>query len=567
MAVSDGSASRNSAEPQRKQEQEPKGPEPAPAQQLPSSAQDKAKPSSSPRSVLKRNLVIVALGLGIFIGILDATIVATILPTLVDEFQSIDSAGWYGSAYLLVTGATQPTFGKLYSTFRPKLVFLVSILLLSIGSLVCALARASSVFIGGRAVAGLGAAGVVSGALVITALVVPLHLRPIYTSCLGSLEGIGLIVGPLIGGAIASNIGWRWCFWINLPVAAVLSVVIFFLLVLPPAVPSDDQKSSTSVKQQLLQLDLEGGLAIAGSLTCLLLAIQWGGTTYAWSDSRIIVLFVVFGVSIICVGFHQGWKGERATFPMRLLKNRTFAMLVLDGFCMAGAQFVVLYYLPIWFQAVQGASAQESGIKLLPTVLSVIVMAIFAGIGASIVGYIVPFIILATILGSVGAGLLHTLYPQISQSRWIGYQILFGAGSGMGVQQCIVGVQMAVDHADVAYATSAIMLVNTLSGAILIAVSQSLFLGEVVGIAQDVGLSDPLSSFQSSEDSLSPQNRQLVIQAYNNGVSKAILVALILCSITVVSWPLLKWIRIKQNKDDTEEANTETLPPLSTSTL
>ncbi|KAI1497318.1 major facilitator superfamily domain-containing protein [Biscogniauxia marginata] len=489
MAASDGPAPRNSAEPQ-----------------------DEAKPS--PSSVLKRNLVIVALGLGIIIGILDATIVATIVPTLVDEFRSIDSSGWYGSVYLLVTGATQPTFGKLYSTFRPKVVFLTSILLLAIGSLVCALARASSV--------------------------VPLHLRPIYTSCLGSLEGIALIVGPIIGGAIARNIGWRWCFWINLPVAAVLSV-------------------------RLLQLDLDGGIAIAGSLACLLLAVQWDGTTYAWSNGRIIALFVVFGVSIICVGLHQGWKGERATFSTRLLKNRTFAMLILDRFCMAGAQFIVLYYLPIWFQAVQGASAQESGIKLLPMVLAVILMAIFAGFGASIVGYIVPSIILATILASIGASMLYTLYPQISQSRWIGYQILFGAGSGMGIQQCIVGVQVAVDHVDVAYATSAIILVNTLGGAIFIAVSQSLFLGKVTGVAKDMDLPDPLSSFQSSGDTLSPPNRQLVIQAYNNGISKALLVALVLCCITVVSWPLLKWIPIKQTKEHTEEAKIETPLPLSTS--
>lgn len=520
-----------------------------------------------------RNLVAVALGLGIFVGILDATIVATIVPTVADEFHSGDAAGWYGAVYLLVTGATQPTFGKLYTIFSPKIIFLSSLAFLEVGSLVCALAHSSPAFIAGRAVAGLGAAGIISGALIIISLVTPIHLRPVYTSTLGSLEGIGIIAGPIIGGAIASNIGWRWCFWINLPIGAFLSVIILFLLRTSVTAPSDKHGEPPKTwRQRILEADIEGGIAIAGSLACLLLALQWGGTTYAWSDGRIIALFVVFGVSLICAGFYERRKGDGATFPTRLFKNRTLMMCVAAGFCLAGAQFVVLYYLPIWFQAVQGVSAEDSGVRLLAMILTVIPAAIIAGGGASLVGYLPPFMFLATILASTGAAMLRTFHPDIPMAKWIGYQVLYGSGSGMGVQQSIVGAQVAVSQADVAYATSAVMLGNTLSGAILIAVSQSLFLGELTKAADmlpGVGATQLLGSFTSFRQILPPQLVPFVIQAFNDGVTKTFTVALVLSCLSALTWPFFKWIPIKQKaKQDAEaqQADTETETKTETGT-
>ncbi|KAF4976733.1 hypothetical protein FZEAL_6648 [Fusarium zealandicum] len=515
-------------------------------------------------SALKRNLVVFALGLAILVGVLDATIVATLVPSIADDFSSVDSAAWYGSAYLLVTGAIMPTFGKLYSAFPSKIVFLSSVAFLEIGSLICALAKNSPTFIGGRAVAGLGAAGIISGGLIITAQVTPLHQRPMYTGILGSLEGVGIVIGPIIGGHIASSIGWRWCFWINLPIGAVLCAILVFFFHPPKRTADEQQKQDQKTwRQRILELDLEGGLAITGSLTCLLLALEWGGTTYPWGDGRIIALFVIFGVSLICVGVHQRWKGEAATFPTRLLKNRTFAMYLILGFCFAGAQFTVLYYLPMWFQAVQGVSAAESGTRLLAMVVSVIVIAIFSGAGSSVVGYLPPFAYLATVLASVGAGMLFTLHPGISQSKWIGYQILFGAGSGTGIQQAIVGVQVAVDHADVAYATSSVMLVNTLAGSIFIGASQTLFLSEMTKVVERLPNLDQntlLSGFQSIRDMLDSEDLVIAIDAYNRGVTKAFLIALVLCSVTVLTWPFVRWIPLKKKEEKSVEGGADGKP-------
>ncbi|KAF4334509.1 major facilitator superfamily transporter [Fusarium beomiforme] len=509
-------------------------------------------------SAASRNLVVFALGLAILVGVLDATIVATLVPSIADDFSSVDSAAWYGSAYLLVTGAIQPTFGKLYATFQSKVVFLTSVALLEIGSLICALAKSSPTFIGGRAVAGLGAAGIISGGLIITALVTPLHQRPIYTGILGSLEGVGIVIGPIIGGQIASSIGWRWCFWINLPIGAVLcAILIFFFHPPKQTTEQKQQQAGKTWQQKLLQLDIEGGLAITGSLTCLLLALEWGGTSYPWSDGRIIALLVVFGVALICVAIHQHWKGEAATFPTRLLKNRTFSMYLICGFCFAGAQFTILYYLPMWFQAVQGVSAAESGTRLLAMVVSVIVVAVIAGGSASAVGYLPPFVFFATIFSSIGAGMLYTFHPGISKSKWIGYQILFGAGSGTGIQQAIVGVQVAVAEADVAYATSSVMLVNTLAGAIFIGVSQALFLDEMTKVTNMIPNLDQhtlLSGFQSIRDMLDPKELDITVNAYNNGITQAFLIGLVLSSVTALTWPFIRWIPLKKKEEGLEKS-------------
>jgi hypothetical protein len=211
--------------------------------------------------------------------------------------------------------------------------------------------------------------------------------------------------------------------------------------------------------------------------------------------------------------------------------------------------------LPTWFQAVQGVSAAESGTRLLAMVISVIVVSIIAGGSAGAVGYLPPFVFFATIFSSIGAGMLYTLHPGISESKWIGYQILFGAGSGTGIQQAIVGVQVAVNHGDIAYATSAVMLVNTLAGSIFIAVSQTLFLGEMRRVTEMIPNIDRhtlLSNFRSIRDKLDHQELDIAVDVYNRGITKAFLIGLVLCSVTVLTWPLIRWIPLKKPEDPIE---------------
>ncbi|TLD25408.1 hypothetical protein PspLS_06300 [Pyricularia sp. CBS 133598] len=457
----------------------------------------------------------------------DATIVSTIVPSLINEFDSQASSGWYGAIYLLVAGTTQPSVGKIYAIFPPYLVFLGSVALLAAGSLTCALAQNAATFIGGRAVTGLGASGMLSGCLVIVALITPISSRPAYTTVLGGLEGIALIAGPLIGGSIADSIGWRWCFWINLPCSALIALAA--LRMAPRNLNKGSVDDDKPWSRRLADIDFLGGLGIVGSLVCLFLALQWGGAVYPWSDARVVALLVLFAVSFVAMGLYQSRLGERATFPVRLFRNREFTCVIAYSFLLASSQFVTLYYLPLWFQKVEGLSAKESGIKMLPMVVAVIVVSILGGAGASVTGYQAPFMILATILGAVGSGMLHTLTPGISIPRQIGYQILFGSGSGMGMQQGIVASQIVVAARDVPYSISAVMLVNTVGGACFVSVSQALLLSELT--EDGVGLNDGDKAL-----------------AYNRGVAKIFLLTTVLCTATVATWPFLGWGSLKDKK-------------------
>ena len=247
---------------------------------------------------------------------------ATAIPQITTVFNSLDDVGWYGSSYLLCTTSLQPSFGKIYSFVNVKYTYLIAVAIFEVGSIVCALAKNSPMLIVGRAIAGAGAAGIFSGGMTIIGFTVPLRKRAIYIALLSSMFGIASVVGPLIGGVFtdAPNLTWRWCFWINLPIGgvAMLSVFLFFKN------PVRKQSKLTFI-QKIAEMDLLGAAVLISAIVCLLLALQWGGTTYAWSDSHVWGCLLGFGLLITAFIALQFWRGERATIPPRIMKQRTVA--------------------------------------------------------------------------------------------------------------------------------------------------------------------------------------------------------------------------------------------------
>ena len=173
------------------------------------------EPKAEYASGLKLATVVVALCLAIFLVALDNTIIAVAIPKITDEFSALNDVGWYASSYLLTTCAFQLLFGKFYTFFSIKWVFLIAIGIFELGSLVCGVAPSSIALIIGRAVAGVGSAGIFSGGLTIIAYSVPLTKRPIYTGLIGGMYGIASVAGPLMGGAFTDRLTWRWCFYSN----------------------------------------------------------------------------------------------------------------------------------------------------------------------------------------------------------------------------------------------------------------------------------------------------------------------------------------------------------------
>ncbi|KXX72948.1 putative HC-toxin efflux carrier TOXA [Madurella mycetomatis] len=493
-------------------------------------------------------LVVLALCLSVFTMALDNSIIATAIPKITDEFQSLPDVGWYGSAYLLTTAALQLLFGRFYTFFSIKWVYLIAIFIFEVGSLICAVANNSLTLIVGRAVAGVGSAGIFSGALTILAYSVPLSKRPIYTGAIGSMYGLASISGPLMGGAFTDHVTWRWCFWINLPVGAVtmLVIIIFF-----PDPQRQARNEDDTLLQRVMRFDPLGTLVFMPAIICLLLALQWGGTTHPWSNWRIILLFCLFGVLILAFVFIQYRQQDMATVPPRIFLKRSVWSSGFFILCLGGAFLGSAYYLPIWFQAVKDASAVGSGIMNLPALVGVVLASVAAGAAVTVWGYYAPFMIACSVVASVGYGLTTTFHPDTGSAAWIGYQIILGVGIGVGFQQPLIAVQTVLDIEDVPTGASVIVFLQTLGGALFVAVSQNVFANKLVEYVAAYVPAIPDPSFvlglgaTGVQEAVDPAFLPGVTLAFNDALTQTFIVFTALSAVSILGAVFVEWHSVK----------------------
>ncbi|KMU88747.1 aflatoxin efflux pump [Coccidioides immitis H538.4] len=491
-------------------------------------------------------IIIIGLSLAVLLVALDNTIITTAIPTITNHFKALDDVGWYGSSYLLTTCAFQLVFGKVYTFFPVKWVFLTAIGIFEIGSVVCGAAPSSEALIIGRAVAGMGASGIFSGALVIVAYTVPLEKRPIYNGLFGGMYGIASVVGPLMGGAFTDHLSWRWCFYINLPIGA---VTIFAILVFLKA-PKQNLNTSLSWKARLLQLDPIGSAAFMPGVVCLLLALQWGGTRYAWGNWRIIILFILFAILIsVFIGI-QIYKGDDATVPPRIFTQRSIASAAFFALTLGSSFFIIVFYLPIWFQAIKGASATKSGIMAIPLVLALVIFSLLSGIGTTVTGYYTPFTYVASILSTIGAGMLTTFTTTTGHEKWIGYQVIFGTGLGFGFQLPLIAAQTVLPLEDVAVGTVIVMFAQTFGGALFVSVGQNVFGNRLMsGIREAVPDIDPSLVLEVGATQLKelvpPALLDNVQEAYNAALTNTWYVSVAMSAIGIIGALGLEWKSVK----------------------
>ncbi|GAA5961653.1 hypothetical protein JCM3765_000464 [Sporobolomyces pararoseus] len=390
----------------------------------------------------KLAVVFVAMLLSLLLVALDQTILATALPRIASDFNAFDLQGWVSTAFILTQTSFILIFGQVLRIYPAKWCLLSSIVVFEIGSAVCGSATNVYAVIVGRAISGVGAAGVFISMLSILAQVTLLHDRPKLFGAFGAVFGISSIIGPLAGGGLTDHVSWRWVFYINIPIGAVSFAVVFLLLKAAPPMGSDPTKRTTrDLLSQTLHMDWVGGVLSLGSVTALVLALQWGGNQKPWNDGAVIACLVVAGVGFIVFGFWQRYLGDRALVPPRIFKDYSIWAICVTCFMTRCSMLVLTYYIPIYYQAAKNHTATKSGVDILALMLSVVISVIASGRIVGTFGNYWLFLVLGPLPGAIGAGLLYTVSPTTSNANIIGYQILAGVGLGTALQQGLFAMQ------------------------------------------------------------------------------------------------------------------------------
>lgn len=509
----------------------------------------------------KTVLIMLSLYVSIFLVALDRTILGPAIPAITNQFNSITDIGWYSSAYMLTSCGFILLYGRIYTFFPTKPVFLSGIVLFEIGSAICGASQNSVMLITGRAIAGLGSSGVFTGAILIMLNTVPLHKRPLLQGLFGACFGVASVTGPLLGGAFTeSRLTWRWCFYINIPLGGVTIVVVTFLLDL-----KENKPPRQGWRDTIRQMDPVGTVLFLPGITCLLLALEWGAADYAWSSPRLVGLLTTFAILITAFAAWQCYtRNTTATIPARILLQRSIACGCASQFCVGATMLTISVYVPLWFQAIKGVSAFQSGANTLPLVLATVFASILSGGLIQKAGYYTPFMIVGSCCMALGTGLITTLKMDTEKARWIGYLIIIGIGVGFSMQHANLAVQAILKKRDIPVGTAMLSLCQTLGGAVFTAVGQNLYIDKFTdGLRhiEGVDLRRVLESGATAlTNSVPPNVRGEVLEAYNNSLTRGTFLAVLFVACLSIPAALgMEWRSVKQDQHATKGSATEDL--------
>jgi EmrB/QacA subfamily drug resistance transporter len=418
----------------------------------------------------RRTLIVFAgLMLGMLLAALDQTIVSTALPRIVDDLGGFKHYSWVFSAYMLGATVTVPLYGKLSDLYGRRPFFLLGITLFSTGSIISGLAGSMGMLIAGRAIQGLGAGGLIPLAVAAIGDIIPPRKRGKWQGFTGAVFAASSVLGPAVGGWLTDNGSWRWCFFVNLPLAAIALLVVWFGFV------------RRTVREKH-SLDYVGAVLLTVGAAAGLLAAVWGGTEYPWSS---VVIVGLFTAAIVLLSAFVLWERQapEPILPLELFQERTFAAASVASFAVGAAMFGAIIYVPLFVQRVLGESASASGAVLTPLMLGIIATSIVAGQLVSRTGHYRPVLMCGPPLLAAGFFLLSRIGEHTSELTLTRNVVIVGLGVGLMMQTLTVAVQNSVGKRRIGVATASVQFFRTVGAMVGVSVMGAIVTARLGGHA------------------------------------------------------------------------------------
>ena len=429
--------------------------------------------------ITKSQKIFVMVGVmsAMLLAALDQTIVATAMPRIVQEFNSLEHLSWVFTAYLLASTVAVPISGKLSDIYGRKSFYIVAIFIFLIGSVLSGLAQNMTQLIFFRAIQGIGGGAIMTNSFTIIGDLFPPSERGKWQGMLGGVFGLASVAGPMLGGWLTDNASWRWTFFINIPIGVLALGLILFLM--PKIVSTLRNKS----------IDYLGSVTLTIGLITLLLGFVWGGNQYAWGSIQIIGLFLVSAVSLLIFGIVER-KAQEPILPLSLFKNPIFSVSMLMVFLVGVAMFGAILYVPLFAQIVLGISATNSGTILTPLMLGIVFASATSGQIISRTGKYKLLTILSMASIPCALFLLSQMSSSTTQFELILRSIFMGVGLGISMPVFTIVVQNAFDYSRLGVATASTQLFRAIGGTVGVA---------IMGSILNNSLSSKLSAFSSDK--------------------------------------------------------------------